>query len=156
MRGRPRDPARGRRRTGHRGKPGEPPRLRFAPPAEPGPPEPPEDLPEGAKALWGELAPHLPPGLRGADLILFRMLSVAAHRAARATAGLERYGEVVRGTRGPMLNPLARLERDATQAFLRLSEELGLTFASRLRLGVVELQGKSVLHALHEDLERGV
>lgn len=84
------------------------------------------------------------------------MLSVAAHRAARATAGLERYGEVVRGTRGPMLNPLARLERDATSTFLRLAEELGLTFASRLRLGVVELQGKSVLQALHEDLERGV
>jgi P27 family predicted phage terminase small subunit len=164
MKGRPRDPKRSRTKTGHRRKPDEAPVVRALPApvdlqadqvARPLA-EPPEDLPEGAQAIWRALMPEIEArGLREGDYEMFRLLCITAHRARRATAQIEKYGELVKGQRGPMVNPMLRVERDATQMYIRLAEQFGLTFAARLRLGVLQLVGHSLASSLDADLERG-
>lgn len=157
MTGRPKDPTRARRQTGHRRKPGEAPKLVAVPPTlEPAAvPVPPEDLPEGAHPIWiaavEELAHR---GLRTPDLESLRLMSIQAWRAREAAAGIAKFGLVVEGARGLMPNPLIKIERDATTAYLRLAEQFGLTFASRLRLGVVQLTGQSLAQQLDDDLNR--
>lgn len=159
MKGRPADPTRARRRTGNRPQPGEarPPRALAALPAprdEADPLAPPEDLPPAAAAVWEQAVAELEPkGLRPADLEAVRLMCVAACRARQAAAELDKYGLLVKGERGPMVNPMARLERDATMTYLRLAEQFGLTLASRMRLGLMVLAGESLVAELNRDLD---
>ena len=158
MKGRPRDPTRARRKTGNRPLPGElrVVRVEAAEVVPDWPPPAPADLPEGARKVWEALIGDLPHIARTADLEAFRMLCLASHRARRAGERIDQLGELVRGERGPMVNPLTKLERDATLTFIRLAEQLGLTTAARLRLGVVAAQGATLQQQLDEQLGRRV
>lgn len=158
MKGRPKKPTRSRTRTGNRRKPNEAPKLATVTnlPGRVIEAPPPDDLPEACKAMWeiivGELAHR---NLNPADLEAIRQLVTAAYRARQAAAEINRLGILVQGERGPMVNPLCKLERDATMTYLRLAEQYGLTIASRLRLGLMALAGETVLSALNEDLDAG-
>lgn len=118
-------------------------------------PRPPGDLPEPAHDLWqlvvGELWPR---GLRPSDLEGVRMLVMAAHRNRQAAAAVDEHGLIVpSGSGSMMLNPALRLEKDTRADFLRWSDALGLTMASRLRLGLMQLAGESLLSSLSRDLD---
>lgn len=162
MKGRPPDPTRARRQTGNRPMPGEArqgPAMLALPGTGGGPARqssmpPPEDLPAAAVPVWEQAVAELEPkGLRPADLEALRLMCVAACRARQAAAEIERYGLLVKGDRGPMVNPMARLERDATMTYLRLAEQFGLTLASRMRLGLMVLAGESLVAELNRDLD---
>lgn len=163
MKGRPADPARARRRTGNREKPGQARKAKVV--ALPSPTEvvevpsfaPPEDLPEAAVPIWRQAVGELEPrGLRPADLESIRQMCVAAAFAREAEALIAKYGMVVKGANGrPSPNPMLRQYRDMTVLYTRLAEQFGLTLASRLRLGLMTLAGETMLGALNRDLNEG-
>lgn len=158
MKGRPKEPIRARRRTGHRRKPGEVVPVRLLPPAAAGRPPAPEGLPEDAGPIWDRVVGALEGvvALRPADLFTLELMVVQYLRARQLGQLLEQFGLHGRTTRGDSIaSPFLRAEREATQAFLRLAEQFGLSVASRLRLGLVQVQGASALAALHRDLEQG-
>ncbi len=152
--GRPADPTRARRGTGHRRNPTDavvpsPP----APAAEELPPAP-EGLPESAGDLWAQTIAELwPRGLRHADLEGVRMMVTAAHRNRQAAALVDAHGLLVTSPTGqPVPNPALKIEKDTRADFLRLADAFGLTLAARLRLGLLQLQGETLLQSLERDL----
>lgn len=161
--GRPRDPARARRQTGHRRKPDEAPKpapanvLTLAAPAGVRRFDPPAHLTDEGKEVWNNLlgtlgadAGHLTP----ADTFGLEALVRQYLRMREAGRLVDEYGLVSRTLTGDVrVTPFLRAERDATIAFLRLAEQYGLTIASRLRLGLMQLAGQSLLQALNADLD---
>lgn len=153
------DPTRSRRRTGHHRKPDEAPQplasviaLR-APDDGTLPPPPPEDLDFRAHEMWITAVDELHHrGLKPADLESIRMMCNAALRAREAAQTITEFGIIVEGERGPMKNPAIAVEKDATFTYLRIAEQYALTFAARLRLGVVQLQGQSMAASLAASL----
>jgi P27 family predicted phage terminase small subunit len=92
-------------------------------------------------------------GLRDGDLEAVRMLCLAAHRHREAGALIHRYGMLVDGPKGPIVNPMIRVERDSARLYAQLADAFGLTLSSRLRLGLIQLAGQSLLKALNDDLD---
>jgi P27 family predicted phage terminase small subunit len=155
--GRPKDPTRERRQTGHRRKPGEAPKLAVVPFQTADQieyPPPPADLEEAAHPIWviavQELAHR---GLKAVDLEAVRQLCTMALRARQAGANIAKYGLMVEGAYGPIANPMLKIERDASAAYVRLATEFGLTFASRLRLGLFQLAGQSLTQQLAASID---
>lgn len=155
--GRPADPTRAKRQTGNRPKPGEAKKaVEVAPKigAEVALPKAPEGLPEAAAPMWDVAMKELyPRGLREADLEAIRMLVMAAYRHRQATAFVEQYGLMIEGKDGPIPNPMLKIEKDTAATYLRLSEAFGLSLAARLRLGLMQLAGESILTSLNKDLD---
>ena len=78
--------------------------------------------------------------------------AVAVHAAA--SANIQQFGVLVKGVNGvPVANPLLRVQKDASATILRYSESLGLTPASRIRLGLMEITGMSLLSTLSSSLD---
>lgn len=154
---RPADPTRARRKTGNRPKPGEakPAKEVVVKPTSAAP-VPPPDLPQAAQEMYVRIVAELMPrGLREADLESVAMLCHSAwlHREARAKIAAT--GVLVQGPRGvPMVNPLIKVARDEANTYLRLANEFGLTLAARLRLGLMQLAGESILESMNRDLDR--
>lgn len=160
MKGRPKDPTRARRRTGHRRKPDEAPILRALPaPADPQEEThrvtPPEDLAPELRIVWDRIVETLNGvPLRSADSFGIEALVRQYHRMRQAGALVDQYGVITRTTAGDVaVSPFVKAERDATAAFLRLAEHYGLTVASRMRLGLMQLAGKTLAQALADDLQ---
>jgi len=161
--GRPADPTRTRRGTGNRpaagkAKPAPAPVVAIASAASaPALPAAPPDLPAEAVDLWDTVIAELwPRGLRPADLEGVRMLVLAAYRNRQAEAVVSEHGILVMGTRGnPIPNPALKIAKDTRADYLRLADAFGLTLAARLRLGLMQLAGESLLQSLNTDLDRG-
>lgn len=164
--GRPSDPTRRRRKTGNRPMPGDAKAstevipigvVTGDPDAIPSALDPPEDLPEPVQEIWRRAVAELyPRGLREADLEAIRMMCIAAYRHQEAAAKIDEYGILVTGQRGPMVNPLLKVEKDMAATYLRIAEAYGLTIAARMRLGLMQLAGQSMLQSLNADLDMDV
>lgn len=156
MAGRPADPTRARRQTGNRPKPGE-----AKPKAEvvvaqvvPGLPAAPAGLPTAAVPLWETMVGELwARGVKDADLEGVRMMVMAGFRNRQAAAAVDEYGLIVEGPKGPMVNPAVKVEKETAATFIRFAEAFGLTLAARLRLGLMQLAGESLLQGLMKDLD---
>lgn len=158
--GRPADPTRAKRQTGHRPKPGEAKPAKaaaavvVAPPSLPPEFEPPADLTPEAQAMYRRVVAELAPrGLREADLEALAMMCHSASIHYEARRQIAATGVLVKGPRGPMVNPLIRVARDEANTYLRLANEFGLTLAARLRLGLMQLAGESIVASLNRDLD---
>jgi len=151
--GRPPDPGRAHRGTGHRPQAGRgkaldvlPGELDLTPPAE---------LPTGAAELWRRAAAELAPrGLNAGDLPLVEMLVVAAYRHRQASAIIDQIGVLAKSKQGPVLNPLLKVEKETAATYLRLAETLGLSPAARVRLGLMQIAGQSILLTIAEQVRR--
>ena len=154
--GRKSDPTRATRGTGNRPLAGEPkPALVAAPLERAISREAPAHLSDAGKAVFSAVVAELESrGLREVDLESVAMLAEAAatHREARKFVAEK--GMIVKGPRGPMLNPMLRVARDEANLYLRLANEFGLTVGARLRLGLIQLAGQSILASLNEDLDK--
>lgn len=152
------DPTRARRQTGNRPKPGEAKPAKEVvrlEPAAPVYPPPPAGIVGPGVGIWEQVIAELwPRGLRESDLEGVRMMVVAAVRHRQAAASIDEYGIIVEGPRGPMVNPAVRVEKDSAATFIRLAEAFGLTLAARLRLGLLQLAGESILQSISKDLDR--
>jgi P27 family predicted phage terminase small subunit len=92
--------------------------------------------------------------MRPADLEGVRLMAIAAYRHRQAAARIDSEGLVVSNAAGsPIANPAVKIEKDSAATFLRLAEQYGLTLAARLRLGLMQLAGESMLASLDRDLD---
>ena len=154
--GRPADPTRAARGTGHRPKPGEAkPATAAIAPLNAGPLiEPPADLAPEAQDMFRRVVAELGPrGLREADVEAVAMMCHSAYVHFEARRKITETGVLVKGPRGPMVNPMIKVARDEANIYLRLANEFGLTLAARLRLGLMQLAGESVLASMNRDLD---
>lgn len=156
MKGRPSDPRRAKRRTGHRRQAGDAaaPGLQIVPAEHSALPAAPEDLPAEAGEMWVAVVEDLVPrGLTTPMLFNVELLVMAAYRHRQARRKIDELGILVKGQRGPMLNPLIRMERDEAILFMRIAGELGLTLSARVRLGLLQLAGHTMADALAASLD---
>lgn len=77
----------------------------------------------------------------------------AVYVHAQASANIQQYGILVKGQRGPVANPLIRVQKEAAATMLRYAETLGLTPAARVRLGLMEVTGMSLLASLNQSID---
>jgi len=125
------------------------PKLQGIGPA--GPLPPPADLAPEQVPLWEMIAAELdvrgsmPSAGRPVDSLLVRVLLDAWHAHSLAAADVRAHGVLVEGRFGLTVNPALRVQRDAAATILRLSSELGLSPASRTRLGLMQIAGQSML-----------
>lgn len=153
--GRPADPTRAKRGTGNRPLVGQKAAKEVVVFDEPQLPEPPSNLTETGKAMFRRVVDELAGrGYRDSDLAAVELLCVSYERFTQAREALDKYGLVLRGTRGIVMNPLIRVEKDSAATYLRFAEQLGLTPAARLRLGLMQIAGQSMLASLNSDLDR--
>ncbi|CAB4218546.1 COG3747 Phage terminase, small subunit [uncultured Caudovirales phage] len=104
--------------------------------------------------MWLRLVAELAPrGLRDHDLDGITMLCQAVHIHREAQDGIAKHGVLVKGQRGPMVNPLVKVARDQAMFILRIMNEYGLTPAARVRLGLQTLAAHSMVEALNNQLD---
>lgn len=159
--GRPVDPSRARRGTGHRPKPGEAKRSKavVAVPAAlvdlPAPFPPPADLPEPVHEVWKAAVADLGGAnhMRESFIPALQAYCNAVYVHTQAVANIQQYGVLVKGPNGPIANPLLRVQKDAAATMLRYAETLGLTPAARVRVGLMEVTGMSLLAGLNSTLD---
>lgn len=160
--GRPADPSRNRRGTGNRPAQGTPKVVKAAPvlatdvvPVEQF--APPATLPEVVHAVWRAIIDDLGGAnhMRESYLPAVTAYCEAVYIHAEASANIHEFGILVKGANGtPMANPLIRVQKDAAATMLRYAETLGLTPAGRIRLGLMEITGMSLLGSLQDSLDR--
>lgn len=79
---------------------------------------------------------------------------MAAHRRRQAAALVEEFGLLITSPTGELkANPAVKIERESAVMCLRLAQDFGLTLAARMRLGLIELAGRSLLQSLNDDLD---
>lgn len=158
--GRPADPNRARRGTGNRPAQGTPRAIKSAPAlvAVSAPVEqfaPPASLPDVMHPTWRAIVADLGGSNHMRDTYLPAVTAYceAVYLHAEASANIHEYGVLVKGPNGPMANPLIRVQKDAAATMLRYAESLGLTPAGRIRLGLMEVTGMSLLGSLQLALD---
>ena len=152
--GRPADPTRAKRKTGNRPIPAE--NVPNIVPVDSGPQFPiPDGMPDEAREMYDRVVAELAPrGLREADLDAIAMMCHSAYVHRQAREFIARNGVMVLVNGRPIVNPAVKVARDEAATYLRLAQEYGLTIAARLRLGLIQLAGQSILASLDEDLKR--
>lgn len=160
--GRPVDPTRARRGTGNRPKPGEAKKIKNAVVvpvkneiaiANPFPP--PATLPAEVHDVWNSIVADLGGSnhMRQSFIPSLTAYCEAVFVHAQASASIQQFGVLVKGPNGPTPNPLLKVQKDSAATMLRYAETLGLTPAARIRLGLMEITGMSLLSTLNSALD---
>lgn len=154
--GRKPDPTRSRRKTGNRPQAGESKAVTIpAATSALAAPEIVASLPEPAQKMFTSILIELENrGLKQVDLEAIAMLVHSAWLHGEARKKIAETGILVKGPNGPIVNPLIKVARDEAATYLRLSSEFGLTIASRLRLGLIQLAGESIIGSLNRELDQ--
>lgn len=161
--GRPPDPSRARRKTGNRPAQGTPKVIKASPvkvkPADPVIVErfpPPDTLPASVRGVWRAVIDDLGGSnhMRETYLPALTAYCEALHVHEQASANLHKFGVLVKGPNGQAVpNPLIKVQKEAAATMLRYAETLGLTPSGRIRLGLMEITGMSILSSLNESLD---
>ena len=110
-------------------------------------PEPPEDLPDEARDAWGEVVPRLQEVgiLDTVDRLALEAMCMQWARAKEAGRTIAREGVTALGSQGQIVeHPALASERSAHLTFLKFAEHYALTPIARTRLGLAELQRRSL------------
>lgn len=146
MQGRKPKPVETRRREGNPGRRPLPEPVRVDGRTV-SPPEPPDHLPEDARAAWDRIVPALCNIglLDGIDAFALEAMCVQWARAQQAGRVVAEQGHITLGSTGQLVeHPALGIERQAQQMFLRFAEHYALTPVARTRLGLAELQRRSL------------
>jgi P27 family predicted phage terminase small subunit len=92
--------------------------------------------------------------LRASDLVLLRAYVEAVFVHAEASAKVHEFGVLVASPRGPVPNPMIRVQDNAARTIRLLSENLGLNPMARIRAGIMEIAGASMVLELRQNLVR--
>jgi P27 family predicted phage terminase small subunit len=121
--------------------------------------EPPEDLPEDGKDVWKQIVPRLAEVgvLDQVDTYAVEAMCTQWARAKQAGRIIAQQGHVTIGSTGQLVeHPALQTERNAFQQFLRFAEHYALTPVARTRLGLAELERKSLASTMSGALEDSV
>jgi P27 family predicted phage terminase small subunit len=117
--------------------------------------EPPEDLDPAAKEFWTFAVEKLTSigVLDRVDQPALEMLATAYARVGHARDAITKYGHFTRGSSGQIKeHPAVKLERESVQTFLKLAEQFALTPVARTRLGLAQMQGRSMAAEMEDAL----
>jgi P27 family predicted phage terminase small subunit len=159
---RPKSPAAARRGTGRKPPKAAPPAtVEKATPAsvvEACVWNPPGDLPQSAHEAWRTCVEEMAANrqLRASDLVLLRAYVEAIYVHVEASAKVHKYGIMVAGPNGPAANPMIRVQDNAARTIRLLSENLGLNPMVRIRAGLMEVMGASMVMDIRKSLAREV
>jgi len=124
--GRPKDPGAAKRGTGRKPPKAAPPAVIDAAPATVCGLEPPADLPELAHEAWQTCVSEMASNrqLRDADLILLKAYVEAVYIHAEASAKVHEFGVLVASPKGPIPNPMIRVQDNAARTIRLLADDL--------------------------------
>jgi P27 family predicted phage terminase small subunit len=132
-------------------------------------PAAPDDLDPVLVPIWDAIMDDLgsrganPSAFRAVDVVLIRTLvdaiglhkqatdDVAEHGAILSRPLFDKEGSVVGHKREK--NPAVGIQKDAASTIMRLTDSLGLNPAARVRLGVMQLAGQSILASLQKMMD---
>lgn len=88
------------------------------------------------------------------DFDLHLLYEMADHfwNAEQARADVRENGLKVSTEWGDRPNPMLKVSRDESAAAMRIAERYALTFADRLRAGIMQLAGQTMLAQLHTEM----
>lgn len=110
-------------------------------------PDPPEELAEEGRALWRQVVPWLVEvnAVQQVDLPAIFAMCVSWQTAERARKVLDEQGWFILGSVGQMTaHPAVAIMQGAHDRFLRFAQDFGLTTTARTRLGLMDVQKKSI------------
>lgn len=110
--------------------------------------------PEGRDLFERVVAELTPRGLRPVDLEALEIMCHSAYAHRKAREFVAKHGVMVQANGRIIPNPALKVARDEAAAYMRIAQEYGLTLAARLRLGLMQLAGESMLASLSRDLDR--
>jgi phage terminase small subunit len=111
------------------------------------------DLPAGLpREIFMRAVTELADRVNDTDLEALRMMAWSLYRHQQAQEHIEEYGIVVETPFGPKLNPMLKLARDEGAFYLRIADQYALTFVARLRAGLMQLAGQSLMKDLHSGI----
>jgi P27 family predicted phage terminase small subunit len=160
--GRPIDPTRARRGTGNRPQAGEAKKVKpivtlpgteVVQVAEAFPP--PTTLPDEVAGVWRAAVSDLGGAnhMRESFVPVLEAYCNAVYVHAQAIANIQQYGVLVKGPHGPVTNPLLKIQKESAASMLRFAETLGLTPAARVRVGLMEVTGMSLLAGINATID---
>ncbi len=155
--GRPPDPTRARRGTGNRPTAGDlvPASAAIVEVEEAPAFAVPATLPPEGREMFERIVDELSSrGLRPVDLEALEMMCHSAYAHRKAREFIVTHGVMVQVNGRILPNPALKVARDEAAAYTRIAAEYGLTLAARLRLGLMQLAGESMLASLSKDLDR--
>lgn len=119
-------------------------------------PDPPAHMPEDAKEAWRKIVPTLSNIgiLDNVDEMALEAMCTQFARARQAGRVIGKKGPLARGSQGQVVeHPAMASERAAHKLFLQFAEHYALTPVARTRLGLAELQRKTLSQELTESLD---
>lgn len=117
--------------------------------------DPPDGLPPDALEAWERIVPTLAEVgiLDGIDSMALEALCTQFARAKEAGRIIAREGYTAKGSMGQLVeHPAVSTERAAYAMFLRFAEQYALTPVARTRLGLAELQRRSMQAEMTDSL----
>jgi len=115
---------------------------------------PPKGLPAAAADTWRAILSDMAALriLREVDMPLVLAYCEAVYVHSEACANIHTYGVLVKGPRGPIPNPMIRVQKDAATTIRQLSDVLGLNPLARIRGNLMEVAGQSVALGIRDRL----
>jgi P27 family predicted phage terminase small subunit len=156
-RGRPTDQGAVKRGTGRKPPKAAPPAVIEAAPVVCGP-EPPTGLPPLVHEAWQTCVAEMTANrqLRESDLILLKAFVEAVYIHEEASAKVHEFGVLVAGRHGPVPNPMIKVQDNAARTIRLLSDNLGLNPMSRIKAGIMEVIGASMVMDIRERLVKEI
>jgi phage terminase small subunit len=153
-RGRKPDPKRAARGTGHRAQTGKKTTKVVPQVVELGLVEViAGELPAGLpRDMFLRATGELSGRLNDTDLEALRMMAWSLYRHEQAQAHVEEHGIMVDTPFGPKVNPMLKVARDEGAFYLKIADQYALTFVARLRAGLLQLAGQSLMKDLHSGM----
>lgn len=157
-RGRKPDPNRARRGTGHVPQQGMKTTRVVPQVVEPGLFETiAAELPQGLpRDIFKRAVSELAGRLNDTDFEALRMMAWSLYRHEQAQAHVEANGIMIDTPFGPKVNPMLKVARDEGVFYLRIADQYALTFVGRLRAGLLQLAGQSLMKDLHSGIAEAI
>jgi P27 family predicted phage terminase small subunit len=110
-------------------------------------PQPPEDMPEEGVQLWEDVLPWLVQVnvIQAIDMAAFTQMCRIYSQAEKARKVLDEQGYFALGSGGQLSeHPAVKILQTAQMMFLRHAGEFGMTTMARTRLGLMDVQRRSI------------
>lgn len=115
------------------------------------------ELPDGLpRAIFLRATGELAGRLNDTDLEALRMMAWSLYRHEQAQAHVEAHGLMVDTPFGPKVNPMLKVARDEGSFYLKIADQYALTFVARLRAGLLQLAGQSLMKDLHSGMAEAI
>lgn len=116
-----------------------------------------QELPsELARAVFSRSVEALGDKLVDNDIYALQRMAISFDRSIEADKDVEAHGLFQETPWGRKVNPAAKLARDESGHYMKIADQYALTFVSRLRAGILQLAGQSMMEQIHESMASAI